>query len=216
MTTAEKVRAWDLAVRVFHWSLVIAFAIAYVSGDTESVLHTYSGYAVLGLVGFRVAWGFVGTKHARFSDFIFGPVTVWRYARSLLGPRPVRYLGHNPLGGWMVLALLLALFVACWSGLEAYGAKGHGPLAGASVTIVGATLANGDEREHEQEKNGKTEGDELWEELHEGLSNFTLALVALHILGVLLSSAVHRENLVRAMVTGDKALKNLVSDTRPR
>jgi cytochrome b len=202
-----RVRVWDIAVRVSHWSLVAFFAVAYVSGEIESeLLHAWAGYAVLALVTFRVVWGFIGTKHARFSDFIFGPEATLRYARSLLSLRPIRYLGHNPLGGWMVVALLICLFGACWSGLEAYGAQGHGPLASEGVTLVSPAAANDDrERRGERErKRRKSAAEEFWEEIHEALSHLTLLLVVLHVIGVLVASALHRENLVKAMITGYK------------
>ena len=201
------IRVWDIAVRVFHWSLVVFFSIAYVSGEIESeLLHAYAGYAVLALVAFRIAWGLVGTKHARFPEFVFGPAATLRYAKSLLSSKPLHYLGHNPLGGWMVVALLVCLIGACWSGLEAYGAQGHGPLASPGAPVVSQAAANGDrERRGERErKRGKKKGDKFWQEIHETLSHFTFVLVLLHVIGVLIASALHRENLTRAMITGYK------------
>jgi len=207
MIENTRIKVWDIAVRVFHWSLVVFFAVAYVSGEVESeLLHAYAGYAVLGLLAFRIVWGLVGTKHARFSDFIFGPAATLRYAKSLLSSGPVHYLGHNPLGGWMVVALLLCLTGACWSGLEAYGAQGHGPLASPASALVSSAAANDDrERRGERErKKRKGKGDKFWEEIHETLSHITLLLVFLHIIGVLIASALHRENLIKAMITGYK------------
>lgn len=207
-----RIKVWDIAVRVFHWSLVLFFAVAYASGEIESeTLHAYAGYVVLALIAFRIVWGFVGTRHARFSDFVVGPATTLRYAKSLLTARPLHYLGHNPLGGWMVIALLACLVLACWSGLEAYGAKGHGPLAAAAgVNFVSPAAANGDrERRGERErKRAKTAKEKFWEEIHEAFSHLALFLVLLHVVGVLVASARHRENLVKAMVTGYK-------ETRP-
>lgn len=202
------IKVWDIAVRVFHWSLVVFFVVAYVSGEVESeLLHAYAGYAMLALVAFRMVWGLVGTKHARFPDFIFGPAATLRYAKSLLSAKPLYYLGHNPLGGWMVVALLVCLIGACWSGLEAYGAQGHGPLASPGAAVVSQAAAN-DDRERRGErasKRRKAEGEEFWEEIHEALSHLTLLLVLLHVIGVLIASALHRENLVKAMITGYKA-----------
>jgi cytochrome b len=198
----ERVKVWDIGVRLFHWTLVVLFAVSYLSGDDESMLHIYSGYGVAALIAFRIVWGFVGTRHARFTDFIRGPKATMGYARSLLSGKPIHYLGHNPLGGWMVIALLLALAGACWSGLEAYAAEGHGPLARQESIFIQSALAHGDEDEGEHGKeNG---GDEFWEEVHEVLANLSLLLVVLHIAGVAVSSAIHRENLVKAMVRGYK------------
>ncbi len=210
MSAEERVKVWDIAVRIFHWSLVVLFTVSYFSGDDESMLHIYAGYGVIGLIVFRTLWGFAGTKYARFADFVYGPRLTIEYAKSLLSGKPRHYLGHNPLGGWMVVALLLSLAGTSWSGLEAYGAEGHGPLASQQSVFIQSAYAHGDENDHESgknEKNGNGEGDEFWEETHEAFVNLTLALVFLHIAGVFVSSALHRENLPRAMVTGYKNIQ---------
>jgi len=194
----REVKVWDIAVRVGHWSLVALFTVAYLSGEGElETLHAWAGYAILGIVALRILWGFVGTQHARFSDFVTGWRTTAAYARSLLSLRPKHYLGHNPLGGWMIIALLATLLVVCWSGLEAYAVEGKGPLAQSSLTPVAAAHADDDKR-----KDGKREN--LWEDVHEVLANFCLLLVILHVGGAIGASLIHRENLVRAMVTGRK------------
>lgn len=204
MAEKSRVKVWDVAVRLFHWSLVVLFFVAYFTGDDVDVLHVYAGYGVLALVAFRIVWGFVGTKYARFGDFIYGPAATLRYVKSLFSPKPLHYLGHNPLGGWMVVALLLGLIGTCWSGLEAYGQEGHGPLAQAGAALVSSAWADDDEEAGERRHGGGEDGDEFWEETHEAFSNFTLFLVILHVAGVLVAVVVHRENLVRAMVTGYK------------
>lgn len=208
MTDAKRIKVWDIVVRAFHWSLVSVFIVAYLSGDDESQLHIYSGYGVLALVIMRILWGFIGTKHAKFTDFVYGPTETVRYIKSLTSSKPIHYLGHNPLGGWMVVALLVSLLGACWTGLEAYGAEGHGPLAHQNSLVVSSARADDDEHEtrNESERNrsGPKKEDKIWEDLHEGLSNFALLLVFLHIGGVILGSAVHKENLIKAMITGYK------------
>jgi len=205
MSSGECVKVWDVGVRLFHWSLVALFALAYASGELEGSVHAAAGYAVLALLAFRVVWGVVGSRHARFADFVYGPAATWRYAKSLLSGAPQNYAGHNPLGGWMILALLLSLAGACWTGLEAYGTQGHGPLAAASAALVAPALANGDEsRDRHARKSRKAKGDEFWEDVHEALSHLALLLVFLHITGALAASALHRENLVKAMITGYK------------
>lgn len=196
----REIKVWDPVVRVGHWSLVVLFAVAYLTGEIEvETLHAWAGYAILGIVLFRILWGFVGTRHARFTDFVFGWRTTAAYARSLLTLRPRHYLGHNPLGGWMAVALLVTLLLVSWSGLELYATEGKGPLAGNTTALVGPAQANGKkDREHEDED------ESLWEEVHEMVANFCLLLVVLHVGGVLVSSLLHRENLVRAMITGRK------------
>jgi cytochrome b len=206
LRVANEVRVWDPLVRIFHWSLVAAFAIAWLSGDEESRLHELAGYAVIGLVLVRIVWGFIGTRYARFSDFVYRPSTVLAYAREMLVGKPKHYLGHNPLGGMMVLALLVSLPAAGVTGLALQGAEqGTGPFAslsaGTTVTmpaVIAKAMADDDDEE-ENEGNEK-----LWEELHEFFANLTLLLVVLHITGVIIGSLAHRENLVRAMLTGRK------------
>lgn len=202
----HQIKVWDPLVRLFHWSLVAAFAIAWLTGDEESRLHEFAGYTVIGLVLFRVLWGFVGTKHARFRDFVRRPSTVLAYARDLLAGKARRYLGHNPLGGVMIIALLLSLLVTGVTGMALLGAKeGRGPLAGIAANTVTLTpaviskaVADDDgEREHEG-------AESAWGEVHEFFANLTLLLVVLHVAGVIMGSLAHRENLVRAMFTGRK------------
>ena len=194
----REIKVWDIVVRAGHWSLVLLFAAAYLTGEIEvETLHAWAGYAIVAIVVFRILWGFVGTKHARFSDFVVGWQATAAYARSLLSLRPKHYLGHNPLGGWMIVALLVTLLLVCWSGLELYAVEGKGPLAQTTASPVSAARADGNERH-----NGKH--DSAWEDVHEALANFCLLLVFLHVGGALGASLVHRENLVRAMVTGKK------------
>jgi cytochrome b len=204
LRVANEVRVWDPLVRIFHWSLVAAFAIAWLTGDEESRPHELAGYAILGLVLVRIVWGFIGTRYARFSDFVYRPSTVLGYAREMLAGKPRHYLGHNPLGGMMVLALLVSLLAAGVTGLALQGAEqGTGPLASltAGTTVTMPSLIAKAVADDDEEDEGK---EEIWEELHEIFANLTLLLVALHIAGVIIGSLMHRENLVRAMLTGRK------------
>lgn len=207
---AETVPVWDIAVRVFHWSLAITFFVAFFTEDELMLLHVWAGYAVGGLVAFRVVWGLVGTRHARFTDFIYGPGKAMRYLREMLQFRAKRYLGHSPAGGAMIVALLLVLSATVWSGLELYAIEENaGPLAGTERTLAGAQQAASpllllvDDREEGEHSEGGEDG--LWEEAHEVLANLAMFLVVLHVLGVALASLAHGENLVRSMVTGRKA-----------
>jgi cytochrome b len=204
----NEIKVWDPLVRIFHWSLVATFIIAWLTADEESRLHELAGYAVLGLVLVRIVWGLIGTRYARFSDFVHRPSTVLSYAREMLIGKPKNYLGHNPLGGMMVLALLVSLLAAGVTGLALQGAEqGTGPFAslaaGTTVTMpsmIAKAVANDDD----EDGNGEKENEELWEELHKFFANLTLLLAVLHIAGVIIVSLVHRENLVRAMLTGRK------------
>lgn len=169
---APVIRVWDPFVRIFHWSLVGLFALAFATGDEMEWLHLAAGYAIAALVLLRLIWGFVGSKHARFSDFVRTPRDVIDYIRSMIRWRAPRHLGHNPAGGIMIVALLAML-------------------VGISGTGLMMTT------------------DAFWgvqwvEDLHEALVYATLGLIALHVVGVVLSSIEHGENLVKAMITGHK------------
>jgi cytochrome b len=207
-TETVKVKVWDIWVRTFHWSLVVLFVIAYFTAEGENILHIYSGYAVLGLVIFRVLWGFVGSKYARFSDFIYPPKQVIQYIQGMVAGKPEHYLGHNPLGGWMTVALLAGLLVVSVTGLKLYAIEeGRGPLASTDqLMMIDNAFADRDEdKEHSGRKHNNGENDEeMWEELHEVSTNITLLLILLHILGVFVSSRLHHDNLVKAMITGNK------------
>ncbi len=186
MNSERQIYVWDPLIRVFHWMLVVAFFTAYLVEEEVLPVHVWAGYTVLALVLWRLVWGFIGPRRARFRDFVAGPTGVWVYLRDILGLRPRRYVGHNPVGGAMIVMLLASLLLTTVTGLVVYGAEeGAGPLAG---WLAGAP--------------------ELWEEgaeeAHEFFANLTLFLVFLHVGGVLLESLIHRENLVRAMVTGRK------------
>jgi len=118
----EAVRVWDLPVRLFHWLIVVLLAVSWWSAEQGGVMlkyHMWSGFTVLTLVLFRVAWGFVGSRYARFTDFVHGPRQVFGTLGALFDRRPLAIAGHNPLGGWMVVALLVCLLVQTMTGLFA-------------------------------------------------------------------------------------------------
>jgi cytochrome b len=167
-----EVKVWDPLVRIFHWSLLTAFLVAWATGDEIKRMHVLAGFCVIGLVAFRFVWGFIGAKHARFASFVRGPRAVTGYLRDTANLRAKRYLGHNPAGGAMIVALLVML------------------------SIIGAT-------------GFMMTTDAFWgvawvQGVHETAVSLTLGLVVLHILGVIVASYEHGENLVQAMVTGRK------------
>jgi cytochrome b len=168
----RNVLVWDVPVRVFHWLMVLSFAGAYLTAESERwrLLHVTLGYTMAGLVAFRLVWGVIGSRHARFASFVKGPAAVMRYLRSTLGERPEHHLGHNPAGA-LAIVLMLAMAVA--------------------VTASGWALYN--------DLSG-----EWLEELHEVAANLMLAVIGVHVAAVLISSRLHRENLVAAMIDGRK------------
>lgn len=168
----RRILVWDAPVRVFHWLMVLSFAGAWLTADSERfrLLHITFGYTMAGLVAFRLVWGLVGSRHARFSSFVRGPREVVAYLGSVLRGRPEQYPGHNPAGALAILALLVLAIAAAASGWAMY----------------------------------KEMGGEWLEELHETAASGMLVVVVLHIVAVVVSSLLQRENLVRAMVTGHK------------
>lgn len=169
---SQRIMVWDVPTRVFHWLLVLSFTGAFLTSESERYrdIHVVLGYVLLGLIAFRLFWGFFGTRYARFRSFMFKPAEIVAYLRSLLKGKPAHYVGHNPAGSvaiWLLLALAVASGV---SGVMLY----------------------------------QDVGGEAVEELHELASYAMLAVVGLHVFGVAVSSVMHRENLVRAMVTGFK------------
>jgi cytochrome b len=209
---AKGTLVWDPLVRFGHWTLVAAFAAAYLSAEEEAgapdPLHEWGGYVVGAIVVLRVLWGFVGPRHARFSDFVCGPVEALVYLRDLLLGRSRRYLGHSPAGGAMVVALLFFLAATVATGLMARRDQGQGPLAHNGAMLASSAHADADETMRGTRPEGGPES--AMGELHGVLANITLGLVVLHILGVALASIVHRENLVLAMVNGRKRAEHAI------
>ena len=212
----QQVKVWDPLVRTFHWSLVVLFTLAYVTGDDAETAHIWFGYIVLALLLLRVLWGLVGTQHARFSDFVY-PVTVMlSYSKDMLLGRAKRYLGHNPLGGAMIMIMLVVLLLTCVTGIAAQRADQQDVAltpaqpAIATIDLVPAAWADGDRFESFESREARTHDKEARKrnkalrEIHEFFANLMLLLVVMHIGGVLLGSLMHRENLVRAMLNGRK------------
>lgn len=203
-----RVLVWDPLVRLSHWALVAAFAIAYLSAEDEaggpSALHVWGGYVIGGIIVLRVVWGFVGPLHARFSDFVRGPFDTLRYMADLIAGRARRCLGHSPAGGAMTIALLICLAITVATGLIAYGERGKGPLANAVPVTIAAHADQGENEQATSSEGREKNGESVIGDLHATFANISLGLIVLHIIGVGLASLVHRENLVTAMITGSK------------
>ncbi len=186
MTQRNTIKVWDPFIRIFHWGLVLAFTVAYFTEEDLLSIHTLAGYVILGLLALRLVWGFIGPRHARFSDFSYSLSTIRDFLKDTLNFRARRYLGHNPAGGAMAYLLIASLLLTSFTGLAIYAiAEQAGPLAGiltASNELV----------------------EEVLEGTHEFFANFTLFLVFIHIAGVIIESLIHRENLAMSMITGYK------------
>jgi cytochrome b len=194
MQDTNRVKVWDPLVRLFHWILVASFTIAYFTEEDFLTLHVWAGYIIIGLLIIRIIWGLIGTKYARFTDFVYRPKTIIQFLKDTMIFKAKRYLGHNPVGGAMVILLILSLLITSFTGLVVYGAEEQaGPLAhwftGISHSVWGDAA----------------------EEVHEFFANFTLLLVLAHLVGVLVESLIHKENLAAAMINGFKS-KNTPSD----
>ena len=177
---------WDAPTRVFHWLFVISFAIAYVTHESDRFLfhHVYAGYLFIGLIAFRLVWGFWGTHHARFRSFAYDWPSVSAYLKGLITGSASRYIGHNPAGSWAIfLMLTLSVLITVTGVLVLGGEEGHGPLKNIVSYDIGSAT----------------------KELHEGLANFMLLVVVLHVAGVLVESFIHKENLIWSMIVGRKA-----------
>lgn len=173
---------WDLPTRVFHWLLAVCVLGAWLTAESERsrMLHLALGYSSAVLVAWRLVWGFVGSRYARFADFVTSPAAVLSYLRAYLpaariaGQTQTHYVGHNPAGGWAVLALLVVVALADITGWASY-------------------------------QDGSAD---LWSELHELVGNGIIVLVGLHVAAVIATGLLHGENLVRAMVNGYKRARN--------
>ncbi|MBT2129525.1 cytochrome b/b6 domain-containing protein [Aliiroseovarius lamellibrachiae] len=186
----SRVRIWDPALRVFHWALAAAVIVTWglgKFGPAIMTLHMYLGYAVIGLLAFRLIWGGVGPNPARFSHFLFGPKKTLAYAATLPKRRPSYWPGHNPIGALSVFGLLAILGAQVATGLisDPDDFLNVGPLA-KYVSFETARLANG------------------W---HHRLSLVVLLLVGLHIAAILYYRFWKREDLVTPMITGQKAVR---------
>lgn len=191
-----RLKAWDIGVRVFHWLLVCLLVNAWVTaewGDMEMRWHKWNGYAICFLLVFRLLWGFFGSSTALFINFIYAPPQILNYARGLIAGKPIKYLGHNPLGALMVLLMLLLLLSQVVSGLfSSDGLFAYGPLSG----YVSDSMSEDSALVHE--------------------IGFYLILLAsiFHVGAIALYVFVLRDNLVKPMLTGMKIRQNFSGEIK--
>ncbi|MES1981419.1 MAG: cytochrome b/b6 domain-containing protein [Pseudomonadota bacterium] len=182
----HEVPIWDMPIRLFHWLLVAGFTGAYLTAKYAQALHVLIGYLLCALLLLRLIWGLIGSRYARFGSFIFSPRATFNYIRAVGRGNPPHHYGHNPAGALMVFALLGLLLLISATGLMTLAVIDYeGPLVSLTQLIDDKTSY-------------------LLRRLHRTLTNVVLLLIVLHLAGVLLSSIQHRENLVRAMLTGRK------------
>ena len=169
---SQKILVWDAPTRVFHWVQALCFLGAYLTSDSEKTrdIHVALGYILFGLIVFRLLWGFMGTRYAKFSSFLFKPSQIISYMMALLKGKAEHFVGHNPVGS-VAIWLLLSL--------------------GLTLGVTGVMLLQDDVAD-------------IVVDIHGYATNAMLAVVAVHLIGVFMSSFLHKENLVRAMITGFK------------
>ena len=186
----RSVLVWDLPTRLFHWLLVVFVIISFVTGKiggNAMQYHEWGGFAILALLLFRLVWGFVGSRESRFVTFVCGPSAVISYARTLLQRNSAHHLGHNPMGGWSIIALLFTLLVQAVTGL----------FANDDILTEGPLFDWVD----------KATSDWLTK-VHKLNQQVIIALVALHIAAVLFYFFYKRQNLILPMITGVKPWQN--------
>lgn len=195
--TLQAIRVWDLPTRLFHWILVALIIAQWWTAEQSSTMdyHVWGGYAVLTLVLFRLIWGFVGSETVLFSDFVRGPGAALLYAKALMRGETPHYLGHNPMGGWSIVALLILLLIQAGTGL----------FANDDIMIEGPLYA----------WVSKDTSDWLTT-LHKFNFNLLLAMIAVHLSAVFFYLLVKRENLIHPMLSGHKHLPPEQIDRAPR
>lgn len=189
----KQIKIWDVPVRLFHWSLVLGFVLAYISAEVGILgAHVLIGYFLIALLIFRVLWGFIGTQYSRFRSFLFSPAETMGYVKSIRTGQPTHYYGHNPAGALMVFGLLALLAAIFMSGLVTLATVDYeGPLLFLANQVSDDTSY-------------------FFRHAHDFFVDVALILIPLHLLGVISGSIQHKENLARAMVTG---MKNVAPDS---
>lgn len=188
-TSQQHIRVWDPLVRLFHWLLAACFLIAYVVEDDRLNLHVLMGSIVFGLIIFRLIWGVMGTQHSRFAEFVCSLNQIMEHLHDLVRLRPGQHTGHTPMGGVMIVLLLLGLLILTLSGIMLYA------LEGALLPFAG--LMSGLNLDTTM----------LIEHMHGWAADLLALFVLFHIAGVLFESLLQKQNLIRAMITGYKKEK---------
>jgi cytochrome b len=188
MSTTKKyaIKVWDISIRIFHWSLVAGIGFLWFSGEEGGNImtwHIYIGCTMLGLIVYRLFWGIIGSPYARFSEFLKGPSHTFAYLKSILKGEKTDYLGHNPLGGWMVVILMILIFTQAFSGLfSSDDIFTEGPF----YSLVSSKTS------------------ELFTSIHHLNFNVLLVAIALHIGAVAYHVLIKKEALIKSMLTGKK------------
>ncbi|WP_028469869.1 cytochrome b/b6 domain-containing protein [Neptunomonas japonica] len=188
MSTTKKyaIKVWDISIRIFHWSLVAGIGFLWFSGEEGGNImtwHVYIGCAMLGLIVYRIFWGIIGSPYARFSEFFKRPSHTFTYLKNILKGEKTDYLGHNPLGGWMVIILMILIFTQAFSGLfSSDDIFTEGPF----YSLISSKTS------------------ELFTSIHHLNFNVLLAAIALHIGAVAYHVLIKKEALIKSMLTGEK------------
>jgi cytochrome b len=190
------VKVWDPLVRIGHWLMVLCFAALYFPAD-KFPLHALAAYIIMGYMVFRIVWGFVGPHAVRFSTFLTGPKATIQYGLASVIGHPRHTISHNPLGGWMIIGLMLSMLITGALGIMLYSAgQALGPLGSAipsrwegdvlTISVAGSAIPIG------------------LKDLHHWSGNIAASLVTLHLIGNLWTTALHQSNPVIGMITGIK------------
>ncbi len=185
----EKVAVWDIALRIFHWSMVCAVTVAAITGYLDSdwlmAAHVFAGYAIGYLLVFRLLWGFTGSYYSRFSSFPLKSRDLTNHLLSVFKGNPRTYTGHNPAGAWMILILLLSLFLVELSGFVVLGGEeNQGPLASVISSRAG----------------------DFAEDVHETIAAILMVAIGVHLLGVFVEVKIFRHPVLKAMISGKKPI----------
>ena len=192
----KQILVWDTPTRLFHWLLVICFAGAWVSSSSDRWLsiHIFLGYLMLGLIAFRLVWGLVGGRYARFTSFVVSPRAAWHYLRDLLAGRDRQYLGHNPAASLAIIAMLVL---------------------GVALALTGMFTQGGEERQGAVPGLLSIGAGGWMKEAHESIAILMLLTVGGHLTGIVVGSWLHKENLALTMLTGMKQSPDDALASRP-